>query len=166
MRSAVGIHVPLREALSRALVELREPCLQRLISAGASPADAERLMGNVIEELVRTESRMVRPPDFEKRFLRAVDRHCQAHADLRRLPYRTVAPVICRHWCALMERSRRVGIEREETCRILYDLIWKHGASWAASNNPEERLLADVAYGLQVISLTRRGLRLVGGNSR
>jgi hypothetical protein len=161
-----GAIVPLQEALVRTLSDCRDQFLQRILSAGAGPEDVETLMGNAVEELLRTESPSVRLPDFEKRLLRAVDRQCQVRADLRRLPYRTIAPVICRHWSVLMEHSRKAGLGREEAFRVICDLIWKHHASWAAAENPEERLLADVTYGFHVIGLTRKGFHLVGGNSQ
>lgn len=157
MRRVSVAPVPLRDALLHALRELKDSCLQRLLSAGASPADAERLIGNALEELQRTEPPMVVLPDFEKRFLRAVDRRCQTHAELRGLPYRAVAPLIGRHWSVLMDHSRRAGLDREVALRVLCDLIRKHASSWAAAENPGEAMLAQLTFGLHVIGLTKRG---------
>lgn len=166
MRSGGGGPVPQREALLQALRKLKDPCLQRFLAAGAAPADAERLMANAIEELQRTERPLVFVPDFARRFLRAVDRQCQTFAELRGLPYRTLEPLICRHWNALLEHSRRVGIERETALRVICDLIRKHGASWAATKNPGEVLLAQLIHGLHAIGWMQVNDSVPAGNVR
>lgn len=158
--------VSLQEALERSLSELREQFLQRLISAGADPRDAERLMSNAIGELERSERPRVSLPDFQRRFLKEVDRQCQIFADLRRLPYGRLAPVVSWHWRTLLELARKAGIGRQDAFCVLRDMLWKHGASWAASKNPEVELLADLEYGFNVVGLTRRGFRIFGEHNR
>jgi hypothetical protein len=144
----------LQEAMAQALTDLRDPFLQRLIAAGANPAEAERLMGHAMDELFRTERPSVRRAELYKRFLKEVEKKCLAFAELRRIPYRRVAPVLTRHWRSFMDFSSKAGISSEEAFGIMRDLLWKHAERWSSTENLETDLLSVLKYGFRVVGLT------------
>jgi hypothetical protein len=145
---------PSQVCLLRALRDLRECCIQRLVAAGIDARESERVLLNAIDTLAGHEPR--EQTDFNRRFIRAVEHACMTFADVRGLPFRRVLEPLRRNWQHILRCAERHGLVKEEALAIIRETIWRHSALWAKTPNLPSRLVAELEASFALVAFGRR----------